>query len=352
MTNCLRIFFICLSITSSMNSQNSADFPNKSLSQFLDLYEQFEIVMIGERHGSKEIYDYLYHLLAESQAQKVIDDIVVEFGNSSYQNYLDRYIMGDSVSSDSLELIWKDHTMLFTWDSPVYRDFFQFIRRLNSNNPKSPYRVLLGDPPIDWTKVLAAEDYALSVRQRDIYPFKLLKEEVFTKDRKALVIYGGAHIIPLNLQTMTSDSDSTKATLAQHLKSEYLEDVFCLWTFTSDDEQWKGLNIEETYSFKKSSDPKIGSLSFRTIYGEDIYASSFKNGVKEWKPLDIDQWVTIQEAVDGILYLGSQENFIPAELDAYEDREYLTELNRRAKIVDSFFGFDFNAKQLDRLRTK
>jgi hypothetical protein len=52
-------------------------------------------------------------------------------------------------------------------------------------------RVLLGDPPFDWNK--ATRDEWLQV-DRDTFPADLIRREVLTRQRRALVVYGNMHL--------------------------------------------------------------------------------------------------------------------------------------------------------------
>jgi hypothetical protein len=110
-----------------------------------------------------------------------VRSVVVEFGSTSEQSILDRYIRGENVSKAQLEQVWKTTTN-GVWDSPIYADFFAAVREVNSKLPADArIRVFGGDPgPGD-------------NRSRETPAVSVLEEQVLQKHGKALVIYGAAH---------------------------------------------------------------------------------------------------------------------------------------------------------------
>ncbi|HEY7615826.1 MAG TPA: OmpA family protein, partial [Terriglobales bacterium] len=80
------------------------------------------------------------------------------------------------------------------WSSPIYENFFAFVRSFNQNRPEpKKIRVLLGDPPIDWKTVTGPADEDMN-DWRDAHFASVLEREVIRKHRKALLFIGGAHI--------------------------------------------------------------------------------------------------------------------------------------------------------------
>src|SRR6266702_763198 len=75
-----------------------------------------------------------------------VRSIVVEFGSTTEQSTLDRYIRGENVSRAQLERVWKT-TSNGVWDAPIYADFFTAVRDVNSTLPADArIRVFGGDP--------------------------------------------------------------------------------------------------------------------------------------------------------------------------------------------------------------
>ena len=123
----------------------------------LTAFKTHRLVGIGEVHHLQEHHDLLDTLMSDPRLPEVVDDIVVEFGNSLYQDMMDRFISGQAVDNVDLRPAWRNTTQspIETWDSPVYEQFFRSVRAANWALPaRKRMRVLLGDPPLDWSKVI------------------------------------------------------------------------------------------------------------------------------------------------------------------------------------------------------
>jgi hypothetical protein len=169
--------------------------------QFVDAvlaaFERHRIVAIGEIHGQQEHHDALQLLLADPRLPDVVDDIVVEFGNALYQPTMDRFVAGPAVENRDLRLVWRNTTQspVSTWDAPVYEQFYRTVRAVNWTLPAHKrIRVLLGDPPIDWSRVTTRDD-VLAFADRDDHMASVVKREVLDKGRRALICYGSVHVI-------------------------------------------------------------------------------------------------------------------------------------------------------------
>src|SRR5262245_3559125 len=145
------------------------------------VFDQVDIVALGEAHGRRVDSDLRIALVRDPEFAKQVRAIVVEFGSTTEQSTLDRYIRGENVSSAQLERVWKT-TSNGVWDSPVYADFFRAVRDVNANLPAvARIRVFGGDPgPTDQ-------------RDREAAAVAVLEEQVLARHGKALVIYGAAH---------------------------------------------------------------------------------------------------------------------------------------------------------------
>ncbi|WP_321477352.1 ChaN family lipoprotein [uncultured Paludibaculum sp.] len=158
----------------------------------ISAFDQADIVALGEAHAQKLDSDLRIALVRHPDFAKKVRSIVVEFGSTSEQSTLDRYIRGEDISPAQLAQVWKTTTQAANgiWDSPVYADFFAAVRDVNSRLPADGrIRVFGGDPgPGD-------------NRSREVAAVSVLKEQVLQKHGKALVIYGAAHFY----RTLTRD---------------------------------------------------------------------------------------------------------------------------------------------------
>jgi hypothetical protein len=157
------------------------------------------VVGLGEAHILEEHHDLLQTLISDPRLPEVVDDIVVEFGNARYQDMIDKFILDvQPVNDTDLRLVWRNTTTspLATWDSPVYEQFFRRVRAVNWTLPrKQRIRVLLGDPPIDWSTITRPRELAAFSARRDTHAAFVVEREVLAKGRRALLCYGLDHVI-------------------------------------------------------------------------------------------------------------------------------------------------------------
>lgn len=151
----------------------------------ISTFDQVDIVALGEAHGGFRLdSDLRIALVRNPDFAKKVRSIVVEFGSTTEQATLDRYIRGENISAAQLSQVWKTTTQAPNGlgDNPIYADFFAAVRDVNSRLPSDArIRVLGGDPgPGD-------------NRSRENAALAVLKEQVLQKHGKALVIYGAAH---------------------------------------------------------------------------------------------------------------------------------------------------------------
>jgi hypothetical protein len=163
----------------------------------LDAFTTHHLVGLGEAHDLQNHHDALTLLLTDPRLPGVVNDIVVEFGNALYQDTIDRFTSGQPVDNADLRLVWRNTTQSpgQTWDSPIYEQFFRTVRAANAPLPAGrKIRVLLGDPPIDWSKITNRAELLAFRPQRDTHPASVIETQVLAKGRRALICYGMDHL--------------------------------------------------------------------------------------------------------------------------------------------------------------
>jgi hypothetical protein len=63
--------------------------PEKATVAVLRAFENHDIVMIGEIHSNKQEYNWYRSLVATPEFADRVDDIVLEMGNSLYQQFVE-----------------------------------------------------------------------------------------------------------------------------------------------------------------------------------------------------------------------------------------------------------------------
>jgi hypothetical protein len=164
----------------------------------LGAFTTHRLVGLGEAHNLQNHHDALTLLLTDPRLPGVVNDIVVEFGNALYQDTIDRFTAGQPVDNADLRLAWRNTTQSpgETWDSPVYEQFFRTVRAVNAPLPgRRQIRVLLGDPPVDWSKLTNFSELRnIAGPQRDTHPASVIRAQVLAKGRRALICYGMDHL--------------------------------------------------------------------------------------------------------------------------------------------------------------
>jgi hypothetical protein len=279
--------------------------PAEPISTILDAFKTHQVVALDEgNHGNQQGHAFRLALIRDPRFAATVNDIVVEFGNSRYQDVMDRFVRGDEVPVNSLRQAWENTTQPHAvWDRPIYEEFFRAVRAVNGSLPRArQLRVLLGDPPIDWDRVRTHDDLlgefkrleTMSPFHRDSYPAALIRREVVEQKRRALVIYGGMHLprrpeIFGPFPSMVSLLESTAQTR-----------VFTIWTHTlgkdlqtlqGDVASWRVPSLAVT------TGTLLGSADFAFYYPFDLAPPPQSGEPARRVP-------RMEEEFDAVLYLG------------------------------------------------
>jgi outer membrane protein OmpA-like peptidoglycan-associated protein len=149
----------------------------------------------GAGHGQLETRDFFTTLIRDSRFPHTVRNILIEFGNARYQQVMDRYVSGEPITRDELRHVWEDTTQVSgVWTAQMYEQMLAEVRSVNERLPSSlRTRVLLGDPPIDWTTVTSPADEDMN-DWRDAHFAHVIEREVMRRQERALILIGGAHI--------------------------------------------------------------------------------------------------------------------------------------------------------------
>jgi hypothetical protein len=225
--------------------------------------------------------------IRDARIADIVNDIVVEFGTARYQDVIDRFIRGEDVADDSLRRVWQDTTQIeFDWDLPIYEEFFRAVRAVNTSRPpERQMRVLLGDPPMDWESIRGTDDYLARMRtaDRDGHAVEVIRREVLAKNHRALIIYGGQHLIRKNANPNAPD-EWARGLVAQ------LERPGITSVFTIDPETRIPLNQTQP-DITSWPTPSLASLKGTTL-GQMRFT------------LPTQRLVRAEEQFDAIVYLG------------------------------------------------
>ncbi len=333
----------------NMNNQPSDDFrsslqsldepkPADPFEGIVKAFDKFPIVALGEAHQLQEEADFIAQLIRRPDFSAKVNMIVVEFGNALYQDVIDRYIAGKEVPHTELQQVWRNTTQFFVWDAAIYEQFFANVRAVNQTLPAARrLRVLLGDPPIDWNKVQTREDAAPF---RDRLAREIVEQEVLAKNRKALIIYGGAHIMRNKggISLIEQKYPQSMFIVLPHFgffeRNDELEPRFATWPKPSlalVKGTWLGALDGSVFT-------RVSMIRV-TREGERIGPRNPFAGTK------------LEELADAYLYFGPSNSLTRsvAPPETYQDEAYVKELKRRYVIAH---GRELNPEFFTRTRTR
>lgn len=241
-----------------------------------------------------------------------------------------------------LRQVWQNTTQPFvTFDVPIYEEFFTAIRAANMSAPPSrQLRVLLGDPPVDWSRVTSTNrsEWQAGMRQRDSFPAGLVRQEV-GKGRRVLLIYGDTHLERHRIDfDYASPAPPDRGTIVQDLEAGAPSiSVFSITTNTATDLTTLAPEIRTwaTPSFVATRGSVLGSTdyAFYNVNSSERFAP--RDG--SFVPVPRDQWklLRMEEQFDAILYLGSPSDITFSELtpELCRDPDYVSMRVNRFGIV-------------------
>ena len=184
------------------------------------------LVAITDPHGNAGMRDFLRRLVADPRFADTVNDIVLEIGNARYQSLVDDYV-NSATAGDALEA-WLNTTVANQISADV--ELFRMVRRINAGQPvERRLRLLLGDPPIDWSLVKTREDHFDWLAQRDGYPAALVQTQVLARGRKGLIIYGHMHFQRRNAGANFALGDWRFETIVSLIERAGPTRVFTIW---------------------------------------------------------------------------------------------------------------------------
>ncbi len=292
--------------------------PVEPIAAIVEAFRSHPIVALGNVEGGNEqAHAFQLALLRDSRFTAAASDILVEFGNARYQDVVDRFVRGEDVPYESLRRIWQNTTQVeYEWDLPVYEEFFRTIRAVNASLPLSrQIRVLLGDPPMDWDQVHNLQDLLKAMGDRDGHALEVLRREVLAKARRALVIYGGQHLLRRN--TIPGAADEWASGIVARLEKDRLATAFTI--------------LPETRRDLRALQPDVASWpipSLALLRGTSL-------GSTIWDPRLQRRPVRMEEQFDAILYLGPPSSMTSARLAPAlcSDRGYIEMRTARLGLI-------------------
>jgi hypothetical protein len=274
----------------------------------LDAFRTHRLVALDEGdHTNLQGYAFRMALIHNPQFAGLVNDIVVEAGNSRYQDVMDKFLAGENVPYDTLRHVWQDTTSGFSdaWAQPIYEEFYRAVRALNSGlPPERRMRVLLGDPPIDWATAKSLADITVGgLSARDDVPVELIRREVLAKGRRALIVYGGMHLQRHDYARNYEPGFG----IVEQLERDAPGSVFSIWTNTIIDLKAAQPSVSSwpNPSLAILKGTSLGAQDFAVYYPLPIYIRDKDGKINPTKPT---RALRMEEQFDAILYVGPKSS--------------------------------------------
>lgn len=321
---------LCAAATNSPAGTQSAvagipAVPIEPITGMLEMFKTHDVVALSEgNHGNEQGHEFRLALIRDPRFSAAVNDIVVEFGNAHYQAVIDRFVQGEPVAYEELRKVWQDTTQRGTvWDRPIYEAFYRAVRDVNAPLPaERRLRVLLGDPPMDWDAPQSS-----GPRRTDDFPASVIQREVLAKKRRALVIYGGMHLIRKNTPYLPARDPALAPVVATFLRDfqngsivaqldRLGARVFVVATSTDFDISTIQADVVEwgRPSLALVRGTPLGIASSLTYFPRSLPVIRGRGGVQETLQPDLAAVPSMQEVVDAILYLGPPSSITQSRL--------------------------------------
>jgi hypothetical protein len=260
-----------------------ADASEAVIAQIAQQFDEHPLIMIGELHRWEQLHAFMREMIRDPEFVCRADDIVVESGNSRLQSLADRYAAGEKITEGDRQSLWRETSVPLTWNSPVYRQFYETVREINQKHLCShQVRIVLADPPLDWSKIKNAKDYA-PWADRDASYADVVEREVLAKHHRAFLLAGQFHVVK---RTPEGDEDGPRA--AQLIERKHPGALFSI--VAAPPAVAEAMHLGPAPSFKIVRGSDLQNADFATI--------ATMNPHKKWPPMG--------EVVDGILFVGDQ----------------------------------------------
>jgi hypothetical protein len=321
----------------------------------LAAFDKYEVVGMSAAHGNKDLDDFILHLIRNPAFPSKVNVVAVECGNSLYQPTLDRYIAGDDVPLPEARKVWRNTTQTMCGLSGFYEQLFPLVRRINQTlPPEKKLRVLACDPPIDWSKIKSPADYGRGqYLMRDVSIASVMEKEVLAKHRKALMLFGLAHLYHVGntgVGLYEKDYPGVTLVIAEHTGfgnwsplekyNNEFESRMASWPVPSLVPEIRGTWLADLLDMTHTT----GNIFFgvpdngKVPMGPAPAKGTFSGTPEEAEAL-------FSKMADAYLYLGPRDSLLnePVPAQILLDKDYIAELQRRSKL----FGGGLMADEAD-----
>jgi hypothetical protein len=329
--------------------------PQEPIGAILKLFETRRVVGLSDLHGCSQELDFLERLVTSPDFRSRVDVLTWELGNSRYQSLMDEYILaGAEIPLADLRHCWRENTQAnLLGDTPRLVEILAKIRDANrAAGDGRRLRVLLIDPPVDWSVIRERGDVRRDLFDRDAHIAKVIEDDVYSRGKKVLFFAGPAHLVrqkPGHSGAMKDQTDSPSDTALARLESAHPGTTASIWVHvgaTGD----RGQADAAIRSWPTPSVATIRGTSYETIQRPalmkrrppSLVARKAQDGTEAPPPPPLPKdGPTNADAGgpsdwDAVLYLGAREELtrVPMLGRNEVDTAWTAELRRRRRLLD------------------
>jgi hypothetical protein len=308
----------------AVKPQNAVDF-------VISAFATYPIIGLGrvEGAGNQSEAEFLAKLISNPRFDATVNDIVIECGNSRYQEVLDRYVDGEVVPLQQLQKVWRDTTQMFGCAvDPTTFELILAVRKANMRLVRGQrLRVLAADPPIDWSIIRTHEEFMRYLRERDSNAAAVIEHQVLGRRRRAFVVIGGFHLVK-------HASAVGSATITTLIEKMYAGSMYVIWPLTEFDtlppgaaDKLKGLPLPSIFPIAGTW---FGALNGHAITSSDMLrrvgnkVTPVTNAFPGWE---------LEDLFDACLFFGLPPSLKSVDYREPTDPAFLKELQRRRELM-------------------
>lgn len=305
-------------------------------------FEKHPLVGLGDQHDQANELAFYGRLVRDPRFAATVGNVVAEFGASQHQDILDTYLDGGDVPYSELSKVWRNTVAFDPSPGVGYQTFLAQVREVNKTlAPDKRIRVLLSEPPIDWSAVRTKESWQRIYDQRDSHAAEVITREILDAGKKALVIYGYGHFFPHLLPSTWRVPSAGADTLGEIIKRTHPGALYVIVPYGGYQPAGCSAAIEEKVKWPRRS--LIAPIRGTALQAALMPPACFQKleGLDPPVPaeelLRIGQQIYEQDsgaAADALLYLApvAELMFTPTDSTMWMDVEYEKELRRRYEI--------------------
>lgn len=332
---CATMLFLLLLVIAPINQAQtqqltkpaiSEPIPQPAMPAILAVFDKYEVVAMPQGHGMQDLDNFIFSLIRNPAFSQKVNDIVFESGNSLYQPILDRYIAGEDVPFTEVQKVWRKMGQPAAGASAFVEQFYPLVRALNQKLPPGRrLRLLAGDPPIDWDQVKSFDDVLKQV-PRDVGIASVMENEVLSKHRKALMLFGTFHIM-----------HNARGTAVSIYEKHYPNVTFVITELGAFDTNLSSLSESKFVTWPIPALARVkgtwlGALSLDQLIPPPTMIDMDCHVLHEY-PATLPR--SMQDLVDAFLYLGPQDLRLSEKMpaDIALDATYRAELQRGGAML-------------------